>query len=137
MHWFMLMMSSVNAFLPNPFSVSTVFMISPRRLNYISSTSLSNISHPRCLFAPVFSLLCPFMLFFFTIFIHVVCYISSIFFIGVSVLVNIPRKPYTLFNYVVCLISSSNVHYCFFIVSLCVALNMNLTITAYENLFLL
>ena len=134
---------------------------------------------PRRLFSRVFSLLCHFVLCF--LLIHAVGLVSSIFLIGVPfVLVNIPRKPATLFIHVVCLISSfvvvfyccvslvvlndntmkplspiitsftlfifttssvwsslSGVHYCFFIVSLfCVVLNMIfLTNTAYKAIF--
>ena len=56
---------------------------------------------------------------FYNIFIPVVCLISSIRFIGVPLVlvINIiSRKPCTLFIHVVCLISSSTVRYCLFIV---------------------
>ena len=58
----LLMMSSVNAFLPNFFSMmSTVYMIyPPPRLIYIIyiHVSLFDVFHPRRLFSRVFSLLC-------------------------------------------------------------------------------
>ena len=52
-------------------------------------------------------------------------YLLGLFFISVSLVL---LKTY---HHFVCLISSGSVHYCFFVVSLCVVLNMILTNSAY------
>ena len=56
----------VNVFLPNFFSMCTVYIIYPLRLIYIS-TSLFNVFHPRRLFSRVFSLLLCFLQYSFTL----------------------------------------------------------------------
>ena len=111
----MLMMSVVNVFLPNLFSVSSVYMIYPPRLIYIS-TSLFDVLHARRLFSRVFSLLCLFVLCFlqysFTLSVWSRVFIGAFFYWCISCVAK--HTTSSVWSY------PSGVHYCFFnCVSLC------------------